>query len=149
MLQAALTQRPAPFGGLASLRRLDGAAWTTDFFHYEALGSTCAITDGSESTQETYLYDAWGNLLTSSTLEPACLYVGDVGYYADWMEGVVLDYYIRARTYDPSVARWLSFDPFGIATGVNRSAYVSNSPLRFVDPTGWFQVDRRRGSTRE
>ena len=115
-LQFVYTQRPAQFGGLASQRRLSGV-WTTDYFLYDALGSTLAITDGSESTQETYLYDAWGNLLTSSTLEPPFLYVGELGYYADWIEGVVLDYYVRDRTCDPAMARWLSEDPIGLTRG--------------------------------
>ena len=134
-LQFVYTQRPAQFGGLASQRRLSGV-WTTDYFLYDALGSTLAITDGSESTQETYLYDAWGNLLTSSTLEPPFLYVGELGYYADWIEGVVLDYYVRDRTCDPAMARWLSEDPIGLTRGANLYEYVANNPTSFVDPSG-------------
>ncbi len=43
-------------------------------------------------------------------------------------------YYMRARYYDPAIGRFISPDTTG--DSLNRYAYVQNSPLRFVDPTG-------------
>jgi RHS repeat-associated protein len=40
------------------------------------------------------------------------------------------------RHYDPSAGRYLQPDPLGLAAGISRWAYVANSPLMNVDPTG-------------
>jgi RHS repeat-associated protein len=49
--------------------------------------------------------------------------------------------HMNGRVFDPALGRFLSADPFidGIASsqGSNRFAYVHNSPLSFIDPTGW------------
>jgi RHS repeat-associated protein len=51
---------------------------------------------------------------------------------------------MRGRMYDPVLGRFLTADPFVQAPGLSQSwnhyAYVFNSPLNFVDPTG-FQAD--------
>jgi hypothetical protein len=45
-------------------------------------------------------------------------------------------YYNRARYYDPTLARFISEDPIGLAGGVNQYAYAGNDPVDGVDPTG-------------
>ncbi len=54
---------------------------------------------------------------------------------------------MQGRIYDPTVARFLSADPFAASPltsqGFNRYSYVSNSPLGFVDPTGFTGRDNR------
>jgi len=50
---------------------------------------------------------------------------------------------MNGRIYDPLLGRFLSADkyvqnPFG-SQGYNRYSYVSNNPLRFVDPSGWIK----------
>ena len=42
-------------------------------------------------------------------------------------------YYFNARWYDPQLGRFTSEDP--ARDGMNWYAYVSNNPLRFIDPT--------------
>jgi RHS repeat-associated protein len=44
--------------------------------------------------------------------------------------------YYRARYYDPTIGRFISRDPAGMPDGVNRYAYVGNSPTNFTDPSG-------------
>ena len=50
---------------------------------------------------------------------------------------------MNGRVYDPFVAHFLSPDPFvsnptGMQ-GFNRYSYVSNNPLKFIDPSGYFE----------
>ncbi len=45
-------------------------------------------------------------------------------------------HYNQARYYDPTIGRYLSPDPIGLAGGVNTYAHVENNPLRYVDPSG-------------
>jgi RHS repeat-associated protein len=49
-------------------------------------------------------------------------------------------YFMDARQYDPALGRWISADTIvpesGSGQSYNRYAYVRNSPLNYVDPTG-------------
>jgi RHS repeat-associated protein len=49
--------------------------------------------------------------------------------------------YSGARFNSPPIARWLSVDPKGISPGTNVYRYVSNNPVRFVDPHGTEEWD--------
>ncbi len=48
-----------------------------------------------------------------------------------------LDYY-RARYYSPTLQRFVSEDPIGLAGGANAILYAGNSPVNFLDPLGLF-----------
>lgn len=50
-------------------------------------------------------------------------------------------YYFGARYYAPWLGRWLSCDPLGSDSGLNQYVYVSNNPIRLVDPTGLDDID--------
>ncbi|WP_157835386.1 RHS repeat-associated core domain-containing protein, partial [Xanthomonas sp. SHU 166] len=50
-------------------------------------------------------------------------------------------YYYRARYYAPSLGRFLSEDPIGLAGGVNPYAYVRGSPVVLTDPLGLVDVN--------
>jgi len=47
-------------------------------------------------------------------------------------------YYYRARYYSPSLKRFISEDPMGLAAGLNSYAYVGGNPIAFRDPLGLF-----------
>jgi RHS repeat-associated protein len=44
--------------------------------------------------------------------------------------------YFGKRYYDPELARWLSTDPAGFASGINLYHYLYNNPFRYTDPDG-------------
>ncbi|MCI0526871.1 MAG: RHS repeat-associated core domain-containing protein, partial [Nitrospira sp.] len=45
-------------------------------------------------------------------------------------------YYYRNRYYKPSIGRFVSEDPIGLAGGSNWYAYVEQNPLTSIDPLG-------------
>jgi|GEM_PF-1088698 len=124
------TNEPQPYGGVLSQRR----GSTTHILHTDALGSTRALSDSSQTVTDTYVYDAWGNLVasTGSTVNPN-RWVGRYGYYTESSTGLV---YVRARMCQPTVARWCSVDPIGFRDGINRFRYAQSNPMSLVDMSG-------------
>ena len=127
---AVYTNEPQQFGGVLSQRR----GTTTSTLHADALGTTRALTSSTQTTTDTYLYDAWGNLVASSgtTVNPF-RWVGRYGYYQDSSTGLV---YVWARMYQPTVARWMSVDPIGFSDDVNQFRYAHASAVMYIDPSG-------------
>lgn len=53
-------------------------------------------------------------------------------------------YYYGARYYDPLISRFLAFDPWqgnlSDPQSLNKYAYVLNNPIKFIDPTGMYNM---------
>jgi len=125
--QVTYTQTPDIYGQIVSQRRDS----TTTFYHHDALGSTLALTDGSEAITDTYRFYAFGETLTSSgTTTNPFQYVGNLGYYN---EAALALQYLRARYYQPQTGRFVSADPI---FSVNLYTYAQNAPLTRFDPSG-------------
>ena len=56
-------------------------------------------------------------------------------------------YHARARSYDPTLGRFLQRDPLGSLPDVNLYRYVGNNPATFVDPWGLLSVGGLGGPT--
>lgn len=127
---AAYTHKPGHYGGLINQRR----GTTDSYYHYDALGSTRELTNASETVTDTNMYDAWGaNVSSSGTTVNPFRWVGRSGYYYDSETGTC---YVRARIYQPSLARWISTDPLRFFDGDNLYQYVHNRPVILRDPSG-------------
>jgi RHS repeat-associated protein len=105
-------------------------AGATQFFLFDALGSTDRLTDTTASVTDQYRYDAFGIIkFTSGTTTNPFRYVGKLGYYYD---GDLAQYYLRARHYNPVLGRFLSADPLAL----DSYRYASNNPVNWTDPSG-------------
>jgi RHS repeat-associated protein len=99
------------------------------YYETDALGSVNAVTNSSATVQNTYLYDAWGQVKTQtgSLANPFAHTSREIGEAS-------LNFY-RARYYSPGVGRFLQEDPLRF-TSPSDYAYVLNRPTLFKDPTG-------------
>jgi RHS repeat-associated protein len=125
------TSEPVPYGKLISQRREDA----TNYYHFDAQGSTRQLTDDGATVSDAYTYSAFGETVAASgTTENKHRYVGRSGYFLD---DRVNAYYVRARTYNYALARWKSTDRAEFMAGdVNLYRYCENSPVEQTDPSG-------------
>ena len=107
--------------------------------HYylkDGLGSIVGLTDATGAVTDRYNYDAYGNLLTSSSGSNANPW-RFAGEHRE-ASGTFL-YKIGARYYDPSLGRWTQQDPIdqaGDLRNANRYVYAADDPVNFTDPMG-------------
>ena len=101
-------------------------------YHTDGLGSVTELTDSVGVVVQTYVYDAYGQIVQQTgTLANPYAYTGRE---FDDESGL---YFYRARYYDSRTGRFLSEDPIGFAgLDVNLYAYVLNNPIRLKDPRG-------------
>ncbi len=121
--------------GIDELIRLDRGAQSY-FYVVDGLGSVVKLVDNSGATQQSNVYDSFGNIVQQTgTVNQAFTYSG-----REW-DAVTGLYYYRARYYDAQIGRFFSQDPLEVSGGLNPYTYVTNKPINFTDPTGLFSVD--------
>jgi RHS repeat-associated protein len=105
------------------------------FYHADGLGSTRFLTDTSGSVTDTYIYDAYGNILSSSGQT-----TNNYLYTGEQFDRNLGEYYLRARYYNPSAGRFVSRDPFeGVLSdplSLAKYPYVQGNPVNETDPSG-------------
>jgi len=114
-------------------------------YHFDALGSTRALTDPAGAVTDRYAYDAWGNLDSTGTWHHSTLgttdnpyqYVGRYGYYTHYQEPSFGLMQLGVRFYDSETGRFTQRDP--VQDGMNWYGYVGGNPLGRIDPGGmWY-----------
>lgn len=103
------------------------------FYNVDGLGSVTSLNDSTGAIQQTYTYDAWGNVrATTGTLANPFTYTArESGQSAE--AGLM---FYRARYLQPSIGRFISEDPMGFKAGPNFYRYVFNTPIKLNDPLG-------------
>lgn len=128
----AYTHEPGQFGPLISETR----GGTTSTHHYDAIGSTTMLTNDVGGVTDAFTYDAWGHQVVRAGTTPTCYsWIGRWGYQDDFARSGA--YYIRARSYQPTIARWTSVDPRPEIMKSTVYGYSYNMPFVVIDPTGF------------
>ena len=101
------------------------------YFVPDEMGSTLFLLDKDHEIQKTYRYDAFGDILNES---------GDtfnrLTYTGQMYDGVMGQYYLRARFYNPLIGRFMQEDIYR-GNGLNLYAYCANNPVIYYDPSGY------------
>ncbi|WP_440110731.1 RHS repeat-associated core domain-containing protein [Paenibacillus sp. QZ-Y1] len=115
--------------------RQDKQTGKLEYYQLNGHGDVVGLVDDSGQVLNSYTYDIWGGPLTWEETVPNVLrYAGEY-----WDETVGLQY-LRARWYDPGMARFIGEDTYegelNDPLSLNLYSYVHNNPLKFVDPSG-------------
>ncbi|MFS1513643.1 S8 family serine peptidase [Chengkuizengella sp. SCS-71B] len=111
------------------------------YYFYNGHGDVVKVIadDGSKDVLKEYDYDIWGNVLSETSHETKTFdnpfqYTGEI---YDEESGLI---YLRARYYDPSMGRFITEDTYegtiSNPLSMNLYTYVSNNPLKYIDPSG-------------
>ena len=129
--------------GAITLRRLQpqgealtSITGTTNYFYTkDHLGSIREAVDTNGVIVTRYDYDPYGRMnIMADALKPTFAFSGHFDHY---VSGFYLTLY---RPLNSATARWMSRDPLGETQGLNLYSYVSNAPIRNIDPYGLFIV---------
>jgi RHS repeat-associated protein len=118
---------------------------TTAYALTDALGSTLAVADDKGTVAENDYFDLWGQRtkadgapIDQPTLFQSLLTAGFTSQPHDDDLAVIN---MQGRLYDPALGRFLSADPIvgnaGFSQSWNAYSYVLNSPVDFIDPSGF------------
>jgi len=122
------------FHDLISVERSNSDYW----YLFDGLGSVTEMVDSNENTQNSYRYEAWGQVKSSSeNVTNPYRYVGAYGVH--WDSGPAL-HFMQARYYAANVARFITTDPLRGApqdpSSFHRYLYARNNPCNEADPVG-------------
>ena len=101
------------------------------YYLYDGRGDVVGLTDPQGILVQSYQYDAYGNIL-SSTGSETNPYQFSTKEFSSRSNLI----HFGARTYDPMTGRFISKDPLGMIDGPNLYAYVNNNPINLIDPYG-------------
>ena len=103
---------------------------------YDGHGTVRALANESGKLTDTYTYDAFGNLI-SSTGSTANNY----RYCGEQFDSTTGLYYLRARYMNPSVGRFISMDTYQGSNAdpisLHKYLYANSNPVTYTDPSGF------------
>ena len=142
-------------GGVVHVKTTPTTGTATQVFEYrhvEHLGSTVAVSDATATPLAVLGHDPfgdrrradWNRELTaneSAAFSGRRTARGFTGHEQLDRTGLV---HMSGRLYDPRLGRFLTADPYvanpAMGQDWNRYSYVSNSPMSYVDPTGYVRA---------
>jgi RHS repeat-associated protein len=128
------------YSPLISMKRGGSSYW----YLYDGLGSTRKLIDSNQNVTDSYSYEAFGDITSSSgsTTNPY-RYVGALGYsYSSIVTSLL---HVGARYYAPGLGRFMGQDPerpqLKSPTTLAAYLYCGNNPLTLTDPSGMSFLD--------
>jgi RHS repeat-associated protein len=120
------------------LYSVEAADSSRRFFHFDEVGSTTFLTNDSGAVTDSYGVTPYGESVTPGASNSTANPFTWLGAYGVMQEGATSLYYMRARWYDSSPARFLSPDPVSSLAPqkINPYQYVQANPIAAVDPFG-------------
>jgi RHS repeat-associated protein len=100
------------------------------YLHHDQQGSTRMLTGSSGTVEATMSFDPYGNAAGSTGTATTPL--GYDGQYTNSDTGLI---YLRARSYDPGTAQFMSEDALSGLTS-EPYGYANDNPLNLTDPSG-------------
>ncbi len=99
-------------------------------------GSVRQLADSTGAVTDTYIYDAWGNLISSTgTTENSYLYC------AEQLDSTTGLYYLRARYMNPTTGTFISMDTYQGSifepVSLHKYLYANANPVMYNDPSGY------------
>ncbi len=131
-------------GYALGLQRIDenqpiSGTWTPSFYGYDGGGTVRQLTNLSGTVTDTYDYNAFGYLLSSTGTTP-----NNYLYRGEQYDPNLSLYYLRARYYNPATGRFMSRDPEDgkpVDPGtLHKYLYASGDPINRADPTGRYST---------
>ena len=127
----------SPVGLIALSQKQDGKR-ELFYVHTDHLGSIQAITDKEGQLVTEYAYTPWGGRIHLKG-DMSFTNRGYTGHEHLEPLGLIN---MNGRVYDPTLARFLSPDPYvqapDFTQSFNRYAYCLNNPFKYTDPSGEF-----------
>ena len=128
-----------------------GLAAGSYYLLQDLLYRAVALNNSSGFIEEVYDTDPYGNTLIFTTPGPDGIWFTNDDWQSDYGANEIIycgyrfdpetqNYYVRNRTYNPVLGRWIQRDPIGYSSGINLDEYVGGIAVGAVDPTGrwWF-----------
>ncbi len=106
------------------------------YYVYDGHGSVRSLADESGNVTDKYVYDAFGNLISSvGSTKNDFLFCGE---QFDPVTGL---YYLRARYMNPSVGRFITMDSYEGSiddpVSLHKYLYCNSDPVNNYDPSGY------------